>query len=497
MLDCIRNAPQPVYAKELADRLGVERGLIDAALDRLRLNGAIELTEWISGKGQGYRPTEEGLAAAHTAAGWTAPLQLRTPTSVAGDESSSEYERGERVRNVFLDPQSKMLWKILIVLNVAVFGFGLVLCERRNIPPGAYLDPRQAGPHLRDVAQVWRDMGSLNLFDLIANHDWWRLITYQFLHGGALHLLSNLLGLYMLGEAVENMWGWKKLLVIYLYSGITGGCFALLFSTGNLVGASAAVYGMLTALGMWVFLNRRYLGSELPGMILRRVRVMLVLMVLMALVPNVSFAGHVGGALAGAVIAIPLNSLSRWGDLRRPVVWLLPFVLLAPLAAVAWELQRHDDVRRQIQVLGEQERMERTDDMLLNVYNEALLPVLRGPKSFEAAAPRAQELLPRAQGVVKAHAAELTARTNASEGELREEYATRVAYLETWGDALAFLQQTLKLPEAERLAAWMDIVRQAVEKIQAISAAREKVLANKILVPPSEWRPMRPRQEKD
>ncbi len=81
----------------------------------------------------------------------------------------------------------------------------------------------------------------------------WRLVTYQFLHGGALHIVLNMVGLFFLGPTLERHWGGKRFLKFYLGCGIAGGLFyILLVAVGFLpafpmIGASGAILGMLAA----------------------------------------------------------------------------------------------------------------------------------------------------------------------------------------------------------------------------------------------------------
>lgn len=81
----------------------------------------------------------------------------------------------------------------------------------------------------------------------------WRLVTYQFLHGGGWHLFGNMLGLFFLGPTLERHWGSKRFLIFYLSCGVAGGLFYLflaglhILATGMMVGASGAILGMLAA----------------------------------------------------------------------------------------------------------------------------------------------------------------------------------------------------------------------------------------------------------
>lgn len=79
----------------------------------------------------------------------------------------------------------------------------------------------------------------------------WRLITYMFLHGGFLHFLFNMLWLWWMGRAVEEILGPRTFTVIYFGAGILGALLdaglALVFGSALVIGASGAVTGILVA----------------------------------------------------------------------------------------------------------------------------------------------------------------------------------------------------------------------------------------------------------
>jgi Uncharacterized membrane protein (homolog of Drosophila rhomboid) len=82
---------------------------------------------------------------------------------------------------------------------------------------------------------------------------YWQLFTYQFVHGGIAHILSNMIGLLFFGMAVERRTGSKEFLLLYLLSGTLCGVFsfALYILTGTwyvfLMGASGAIFAILLA----------------------------------------------------------------------------------------------------------------------------------------------------------------------------------------------------------------------------------------------------------
>src|SRR5436190_15277534 len=88
--------------------------------------------------------------------------------------------------------------------------------------------------------------------------DWWRVLTFSFLHFNWLHLALNTAGLLRLGRIVQRGAGRRQLLVIFVGSGIASGVAGMLLgpllpTTGVAVGASGAVCGLLAAALMLTF----------------------------------------------------------------------------------------------------------------------------------------------------------------------------------------------------------------------------------------------------
>jgi len=80
----------------------------------------------------------------------------------------------------------------------------------------------------------------------------WQFFTYMFLHAGPLHLIFNLLMLYVFGNEVEYEIGPRKFLQMYLLGGVVGGMLWFLFNFNNpvpMIGASGAIYAVIIAFG--------------------------------------------------------------------------------------------------------------------------------------------------------------------------------------------------------------------------------------------------------
>ena len=83
-----------------------------------------------------------------------------------------------------------------------------------------------------------------------AHFRWLSLITHQFLHGGLLHLISNMWALWIFGDNIEDRIGHRRFLLFYLLCGISAGLVHTLTQPDSnmpCVGASGAISGVLGA----------------------------------------------------------------------------------------------------------------------------------------------------------------------------------------------------------------------------------------------------------
>ena len=79
---------------------------------------------------------------------------------------------------------------------------------------------------------------------IVADGEWWRLVTAPFLHYGPLHLGMNMLVLWFIGPALESYLGHWRYLLLYVVSGLAGSAGALIWSPNALtVGASGRDLG--------------------------------------------------------------------------------------------------------------------------------------------------------------------------------------------------------------------------------------------------------------
>ncbi len=141
---------------------------------------------------------------------------------------------------------------------------------------------------------------------LVADGEWWRLVSAMFLHGSVIHLAFNMLALYWLGSVVEQSLGTSRFLLVYFASGLAGSAGALLMS-GALaitVGASGAIYGILGALLVLEYLSTGSFAGPAMGLIVLNLAITFA-------IPNVSIGGHLGGLVGGVVSTFALTHFAR------------------------------------------------------------------------------------------------------------------------------------------------------------------------------------------
>jgi membrane associated rhomboid family serine protease len=132
----------------------------------------------------------------------------------------------------------------------------------------------------------------------VSNGEYYRLFTYMFLHYGLIHLATNMLSLLVLGRALEAALGPLRFTILYLVSGLGGGVAIYAFApNGGTVGASGAIFGLFAAL----FVVMRRLGRDTTSFI-----PLLVINILISFAPGISLAGHLGGLVTGAMVALAM-----------------------------------------------------------------------------------------------------------------------------------------------------------------------------------------------
>jgi membrane associated rhomboid family serine protease len=137
---------------------------------------------------------------------------------------------------------------------------------------------------------------------LVADGEWWRVLTAAFLHGSSMHLLFNMWALYIFGPELERQVGSLTFATLYLATAAAGGAAAFYLSDEItlLVGASGAIFGLF---GVWLIGSWRIRHTRAGAALYRQLLVLLGINAVFSFaVPRISWQGHLGGFVAGLLI---------------------------------------------------------------------------------------------------------------------------------------------------------------------------------------------------
>lgn len=140
--------------------------------------------------------------------------------------------------------------------------------------------------------------------ELIAQGQYFRLVSCMFLHGGIVHLGVNMYSLYAIGPMVERVYGRVKYLAIYFASGICSSMLSYIYSPSISIGASGAIFGLLGAVLVFAIKSKGKTGSSFIRSILS---VIFVNIFIGMTLPNIDNFGHIGGLVGGMIIAFLLT----------------------------------------------------------------------------------------------------------------------------------------------------------------------------------------------
>ncbi len=156
---------------------------------------------------------------------------------------------------------------------------------------------------------LWR-MGA-NEVGAVRGGEPWRLLASAFLHGGIVHLGVNMYSLWMLGPMLEAILGRRRYILLYGASALGGSlASAFLHPAAQIsVGASGAIWGLMTAYIALAYRPRGIIPPQMAANLRRGMRVPLVLNLVISLQAGIDMLAHLGGGAVGfALTATVLTS---------------------------------------------------------------------------------------------------------------------------------------------------------------------------------------------
>jgi membrane associated rhomboid family serine protease len=162
---------------------------------------------------------------------------------------------------------------------------------------------------------------------------YYRLVTSAFLHGGIVHILFNMYALYVIGPSLERLLGRVRFGALYGLSALGGSVLVYLLTPIDTptLGASGAVFGLFGA----IFVVSRRLNLDVRWMIgLIALNVAFTFVGPLLGTGAISWQGHLGGLVTGAVVAAGLVYAPRVH--RNLVQWAIVGAVLVVFLALIW-----------------------------------------------------------------------------------------------------------------------------------------------------------------
>ncbi|MGC8856362.1 MAG: rhomboid family intramembrane serine protease [Anaerolineae bacterium] len=131
----------------------------------------------------------------------------------------------------------------------------------------------------------------------------WRFLTPALLHASIPHILFNMYALLSFGPGLEQHFGHKRFLLLYLLSAFAGNALSFLLSPAYSVGASTAIFGLVGAEGIFLYHNRKLFGQQARRALSNVLFIVFINLLLGGIQPGIDNWGHIGGLLGGLIFA--------------------------------------------------------------------------------------------------------------------------------------------------------------------------------------------------
>ena len=149
----------------------------------------------------------------------------------------------------------------------------------------------------------------------------WGAITYMFLHAGFWHVFINMLMLFFFGLPLERRWGSREFIKYYLLCGLGGVALSFLFQSSSIIGASAAVYGLMAAFAMTWPDAPIYIWGIFPVKAKWLAAFLFVVSTLSAFGgggDGIAHFAHLGGLVTGVIYLRTYGRTPSWLGVRGP-----------------------------------------------------------------------------------------------------------------------------------------------------------------------------------
>ncbi|XP_022969832.1 RHOMBOID-like protein 2 [Cucurbita maxima] len=232
-------------------------------------------------------------------------------------DSSASYSSSPYYMETCEKQWTPWLVPMFVVANIAMFIMIMYVnnCPTSNLGFGDKcvatflgrfsLQPFKENPLLGPSSNTLLKLGALQWDKIVRQHQVWRLMSCIWLHAGIIHLLANMLSLALIGIRLEQQFGFVKIGIIYLVTGVGGSVMSSLFIQNNIsVGASGALFGLLGAMLSELLVNWTIYSNKAASLF--TLIVIVVINLAVGVLPHVDNFSHIGGFLTGLLLGFVL-----------------------------------------------------------------------------------------------------------------------------------------------------------------------------------------------
>lgn len=198
--------------------------------------------------------------------------------------------------------QSNQLIKTIIYVNVGMYLISLLMNPTRmglSANPFMFLSPSNEALGL---------LGMTGRYPIDQMHRWWTLVSANYLHGGILHIVFNMIALYQIGPLVLREYGANRLISLYTLGGVFGFLISYFAGVQLTLGASAAVCSLI---GASLYYGKSRGGTYGQAIYKQISGWVLMLFIFGFMVPGINNWGHGGGIVGGIILGYLLGYQER------------------------------------------------------------------------------------------------------------------------------------------------------------------------------------------
>lgn len=229
-----------------------------------------------------------------------------------------------RIASANLTASGNFFSLVILTINIVLFVLMSIVEVRGGRGADAFLQPASGG--------VLNDFGAL-VPSLVRVGQWWRLITWNFLHIGLMHLMFNSSALFSIGPQIEGTYGSQKFVFAYLATGIGSGAASYVFLPAGTAGASGAIFGLIGLMAVYGY----RLGGSFGRGLMRQMLIWAGIGIMFGFFIGANNVAHVGGLIAGAALGFVLEPDAP-STVRASSLWNATAIACIGLVAVSFAM---------------------------------------------------------------------------------------------------------------------------------------------------------------